>query len=108
MHIEAQLQRAVGRFDWPTVEARLKSVEPGELRGWAENFLDVTLRDGYLIVRRPDDGHKAKRDGFLERLRSFLGDRGMADLLDDRVDQFSSLAHTEEAYQEVLASLSTD
>ena len=108
MHIEEQMQKAVGRFDWPTVEARLKAVEPAELRGWAENLLDVILRDGYLIVRRPDTGQKAQRDAFLERLRSFLHDRGMADLLDERANEFSSLAHTEEAYQEVLASSRTD
>lgn len=108
MHIDEQMQKAAGRFDWPTVEARLRAVAAGQLRDWAENFLDVILRDGYLIVRRPDAGSKAQRDAFLERLRSFFRDRGMEDLFDERAEAFSSLAHTEAAYQEVLASLRTD
>jgi hypothetical protein len=105
MNIEKQMQKAVGRFDWPAVEARLKAIEPIELRDWAENFLNVILRDGYLILRRPNAGHKEHRDTFIARLRSFLQDGGMQDLINDRADAFSSLTHTETAYQEVLASL---
>lgn len=108
MHIEEPMQKAVSRFDWPAVETRLTAVQTDDLKEWAKNLLDVILRDGYLIVRRPDAGQKAIRDTFLEQLRSFLTAQGMAELLDDRADEFASLMHTEAAYQEVLASVRND
>ena len=108
MHIEERMQKAVGRFDWPAVEARLTEVQSDELQEWADNFLNVILRDGYLIVRRPETATKAQRDTFLEQLRSFLTDRGLAELLNDRADEFDSLTHTEAAYQAVLASVRND
>jgi len=108
MHIEVKLQKALGRFDWPAVEACLTAIPADELEEWAENLLDVILRDGYMIVRRPDADVKAERDAFLERLRSFLTARGLAGLLDDRADKFESLTHTETAYRAVLASFRDD
>ena len=91
MHIEELMQKAVSRFDWPAVETRLTAVQTDDLKEWAKNLLDVILRDGYLIVRRPDAGQKAIRDTFLEQLRSFLTAQGMAELLDDRADEFAGL-----------------
>ena len=88
MNIEEPMQKAVGRFDWPAVEARLKGIEPVEVRDWTENFLDVILRDGYLILRHPDAGQKEERDIFLEELRSFFDGHGLNDLVDDRSDAF--------------------
>lgn len=108
MHIEEQLQKAVGQFDWPTVKGHLEAVDPLTLRSWAANFLDVILRDGYLILRRPDEKAMKKRDSFLAELRRFLHDRQIADLLDERSDQFTSSANSEMAFQEILASFRKD
>ncbi|QDU86789.1 hypothetical protein Pla175_01410 [Pirellulimonas nuda] len=108
MHLETKIQKAVARFDWPTVEAHLKAGAPSLMRARAEKFLDVILRDGYLIIRRPNDGQKAARDHFLESMGIFFSQETLIDLLHDRADKVSSMQHTEEAYQEVLQTLSND
>jgi hypothetical protein len=105
MHIEEPMQRALGKFDWKTVELRLNEIDETELRDWVKNLIDVILRDGYLILRRPDTKKQAQRDAFLERLRTFLQNHGMQDLLEDRDGVVTGQFHTETAYHEVLRTL---
>ena len=108
MHIEPELQKAVGRFDWQTVETWLLAVEPAEVPNTAKNLVDVVLRDGYLILRRKDTGLAERRDNFLQQLTAFLRDCGLEELVHRREEKLSSVRHTEEAYQTVLTSLHTD
>ena len=105
MHIEEPMQKAVSRFDWPAVEKKLLEIDPAELRDRAENFIDVILRDGYLILQRPDAKKQKRRDAFVASLRSFLDGRGLRDLLDDRADQIAGQALTETAYFALLSTV---
>lgn len=105
MHIEEPLQKAIGRFDWAAVEKRMKAVATEDLREWAENLIDVILRDGYLILRRPNDQKKSSRDQFLNELKAAFREQGFQGLLDEREERFESLAHVETAYHEILATV---
>ena len=102
MHIEEAMQKAVNRLDWAAVNKRLITVAPEDLEDWVANFLNVILRDGYLILRRPDVKKRARRDSFVNELRSFLTAHGLKELIDERDDEFSGQSHIEIAYHEIL------
>lgn len=108
MHIEPVMQQAVGRFDWPAVEAHLAAIDSSDLRRASENLVDVALRDGYLILRRQDAAREQQRDQFVQQLTAFLANSGMNDIIEQRADKLASVSHTETAYQTVLESLRTD
>ena len=105
MNISQHLQKATERFDWNSVEKELDAQDASKLQNSIETYLDVILRDGYLIVRQLNSSKLEKRDSFVADLMAFLKRHCKADVFDGVAVRYTGQMLTEKAYHHVLNTL---
>ncbi len=108
MNLSAKLQKSVGAFRWADVQDHLAGVPQAKLHQEIETILNVILRDGYLILRRPEPEKAARRDSFLAAFRKCAADHGAEALFAARASQLDGARLTEMAYQELISSVRAD
>lgn len=104
-NVSKDLKKAVASFDWPKVSSYLQELPPEVRNNEIQLLLDIVFRDGYLILRRPDETKEVLRDRFITDFICFAASH----LPDSLVMFYKSRADqarlTETAYREILASL---
>ncbi len=76
MNIPDNLKKAIGSFKWADVQTHFEGFPPDKLHAEIELVLDVILRDGYLILRRPDPARATRRTSFMADFRHFAAVHG--------------------------------
>lgn len=105
MNLPDKIRKAVEQLNWGSVSAWLAEVDDGDLEERLETLVAVTLRDGYLIVRRPKVAQTARRDMFVEALKAVVQTNELNELNEKLKAGFAEAQLTEEAYQSLLSTV---
>ena len=107
MNIPEELQSVTRNFDFDAVQRAVQSNSDISIEDQLEVYLEVILRDGYLIVQQNDSTRRQKRDVFSTRLAKYFDSVGLDHSWRQSVRIREGQALTENLYREILNSLST-